>query len=196
MLRLPVKVNSITNLSDARYCAGMGVEMIGFCQNETSDRFLSVEKANGIAGWLVGVKIISENSAQKFAAELMNSAEALSAEAIEVWDAPPPAPIQSSLPLLYRFTLSEWEKTKSTLPQEATLHVALEKSDIHQIALIENICKQNTTFLNVSKLDIADIEKLLNEAKPYGLSHDGGNELSPGLSDFEHLAEVLEYLEA
>lgn len=196
MLRLPVKVNSITNLSDARYCAGMGVEMIGFCQNETAERYLSVEKANGIAGWLVGVKIISENTAQKSAEELASSALAISAEAIEIQYFNELSSNTNALPLIFGFTLSEWEKTKAFLTQEATLHIALEKSDMHQISLIERICKHNATFLNVSKLDIAEIEKLLNEAQPYGLSHDGGNELSPGLSDFEHLAEVLEYLEA
>ena len=62
--------------------------------------------------------------------------------------------------------------------------------------LLTEIQKENPKLYRIRDFDITEIEKLLNEAQPYGLSHDGGNELSPGLSDFEHLAEVLEYLEA
>ena len=39
MLKTLIKVSNINNLSDARYCAGMGVEMLGFSMDE-----LSIEK--------------------------------------------------------------------------------------------------------------------------------------------------------
>ncbi len=35
-LKTIVKVGNITNLSDARYCAVMGVDMLGFCLNKQS----------------------------------------------------------------------------------------------------------------------------------------------------------------
>jgi phosphoribosylanthranilate isomerase len=39
-LSIPVIVNSVNNLSDARYAAGMGVEFMGFEVDEDSDRYL------------------------------------------------------------------------------------------------------------------------------------------------------------
>ena len=39
-LKTLVKVSEVNNLSDARYCAGMGVEMIGFSLDENHPKFI------------------------------------------------------------------------------------------------------------------------------------------------------------
>ena len=57
MLKTQVKVSSITNLSDARYCAGMGVDLLGFAIQE-----ISLEKFTEIRNWLAGVEIVGEFS--------------------------------------------------------------------------------------------------------------------------------------
>jgi phosphoribosylanthranilate isomerase len=67
-----VKVSNIKDLSNARYCAGMGVELLGFDVDE-----LSVETFTEIKNWITGVKIVAETKqvsleaiteiAQKFA---------------------------------------------------------------------------------------------------------------------------------
>ena len=45
MLKTQVKVSSITNLSDARYCAGMGVDLLGFPIQEISlEKFTEILK--------------------------------------------------------------------------------------------------------------------------------------------------------
>ena len=54
MLKTKVKVSSIENLSDARYCAGMGVEWLGF------PLAMPVEKLEEIRNWLAGVQIVGE----------------------------------------------------------------------------------------------------------------------------------------
>ena len=43
-LKTIVKVGSITNLSDARYCAGMGVEMLGFNVVAGHESFIDAKK--------------------------------------------------------------------------------------------------------------------------------------------------------
>ena len=57
MLKTLVKVSSITNLSDARYCAGMGVELLGFPLEK-----ISLEQFTEIRNWLAGVQIVGEFS--------------------------------------------------------------------------------------------------------------------------------------
>jgi len=196
MLRFPVKVNSITNLTDARYCAGMGVEMIGFSLSEKHSRFIASDKVNGITGWLSGIKIVAETYFGEKTDVLEERAKSISAEAIEV-DAIMYK--NFSLPnyhVILRLNVGEWESVKDRIPEDAVLHLMLEKSDLESIAGIKEICTSHTTFLNFSKLELPAIDDLLLQVSPFGVTLDGGNELSPGISDFDHLAEVLEYLEA
>ncbi len=196
MLRLPVKVNSITNLSDARYCAGMGVEMIGFSVSEKHARHITTEKVNGITGWLSGVKVVSEAFFGEKPDHLMLHAKSISASVIEI-DACMYKPLSLlDFHLILRLNVGEWETVKSRIPDDALLHLMLEKTDLIHTEAIRAICASKSTLLNLSKLELPEIDTLLTLITPYGVSLDGGNELSPGLSDFEFLAEVLEYLEA
>src|SRR5688572_3598128 len=59
-LKTLVKVGSITNLSDARYCAGMGVEMLGFATIQGQKNYLSPIKFQEIRGWITGPLIVAE----------------------------------------------------------------------------------------------------------------------------------------
>lgn len=196
MLRFPVKVNSITNLTDARYCAGMGVEMIGFSLSEKHPRFIGSDKVNGITGWLSGVKVVAEYFAGEKVEVIEEQAKAISAEAVEV-DALMYK--NTSLPnhhLVLRLSVAEWQDLKRNIPEKAVLNLMLEKTDLVSLDVIKEICISHATFLNFSKLELPLIDELLSKIEPFGISLDGGNELSPGISDFDHLAEVLEYLEA
>ena len=55
-----VKMSSINNLSDARYCAGMGVDLMGFCIDPTKSDFLTPLQFKEINGWISGVKAVAE----------------------------------------------------------------------------------------------------------------------------------------
>ena len=59
-LKIAVKVGNISNLSDARYCAGMGVEMLGFKIDPHLEDALSPELFNAITGWVSGPLIVGE----------------------------------------------------------------------------------------------------------------------------------------
>jgi phosphoribosylanthranilate isomerase len=52
-----VKVSNIKDLSNARYCAGMGVELLGF-DTDT----MSIETFSEIKNWVTGIKIVAETS--------------------------------------------------------------------------------------------------------------------------------------
>lgn len=59
-LRTVVKVGNITNLSDARYCAGMGVEMLGFSVIPDTPAFIPPKVFQEIRGWLSGPKVVAQ----------------------------------------------------------------------------------------------------------------------------------------
>ncbi|MBC7388731.1 MAG: hypothetical protein H7329_05950 [Opitutaceae bacterium] len=196
MLRIPVKINGVNNLSDARYCAGMGVEMMGYSVSENHERYIPVEKINGISGWISGIKIIAESYLGEDSETIIQRAENIAAQAIEIEAGFYSLEIFKGKNLICRVEMNELNRVLPKIPAESVLHLKIKKSDVKELLEIAKICAERETILNVSELDLNEIELILKETKLYGLSLDGGNELSPGLRDFEDLANVLEYLEA
>lgn len=58
MENVRVKICGITNLADARYCAGAGAEYLGFIQSTTSPRYVDPDTARQIIEWVAGVKTV------------------------------------------------------------------------------------------------------------------------------------------
>lgn len=61
-LKTFVKISNINNLSDARYCAGMMADVLGFNIDPTSDSFVSEGDFGEITDWVAGVKFAGEFS--------------------------------------------------------------------------------------------------------------------------------------
>src|SRR5262245_4914546 len=59
-LKTIVKVGNITNLSDARYCSGMGVEMLGFQAIESRPNHITPKLFQEIRRWIPGPKVVAE----------------------------------------------------------------------------------------------------------------------------------------
>lgn len=58
MEHVRVKICGITNLADARYCAGAGAEYLGFIQSSASPRYVEPDTAREIIEWVAGVKTV------------------------------------------------------------------------------------------------------------------------------------------
>ena len=59
-LKTVVKVGNISNLGQARYCSGMGVEMLGFRVLNGHPEPMRPEVFQEIRGWIVGPRIVAE----------------------------------------------------------------------------------------------------------------------------------------
>ena len=59
-LKTLVKVNTVNNLRDARYCAGMGVAMMGFAIDSRYTHHVNPEQFKAITQWIKGVSLIGE----------------------------------------------------------------------------------------------------------------------------------------
>lgn len=55
-----IKLDSVNNLSDARYAAGMGVQLIGLPLKNTESEKIQWEVFRAIAGWISGPAFIAE----------------------------------------------------------------------------------------------------------------------------------------
>jgi phosphoribosylanthranilate isomerase len=58
MLSVQVKICGTTNLADARYCAAMGADYLGFVLHEPSPRYVEPEQAKEIIEWIEGPRSV------------------------------------------------------------------------------------------------------------------------------------------
>jgi phosphoribosylanthranilate isomerase len=202
-LKIKVKVGEINNLSDARYCAGMGVEMIGFSLEESHAKYLNPAKITEISNWLTGIQIVGEfestspEQINSFAKMLPLNHIQLSSEYMEVDFLK-----KIDIPVILKIHVSDGLSLGALAPKlaifkdyvdcfllegDASIFIDDEKS------LIE-ICNRYNILLGFG-VNKDNLEHILNTIKPWGIALKGGIEIRPGLKDFEELAEILDLLE-
>lgn len=198
-----VKVSKVNNLSDARYCAGMGVDVIGFNLVPGTPHFVPAEKFQEITEWLAGVS---------FAGEF----EGVAADEIVA--------LAASYPLQY-IQVSEAAKISLLAKQSVPLILKINMDELNDMATIEQLLKENngavSYFLLESEQDAYQQEvldkvlalapsypillgygltpenalEIIEDSKIKGIALMGEEEIKPGYKDFEKLADMLEVLE-
>ncbi|MEY2793852.1 MAG: hypothetical protein RJA76_1844 [Bacteroidota bacterium] len=194
MLKTQVKVTGITNLSDARYCAGMGVEMLGFPFPD-----LEVAKFNEIKSWLAGVSIVGE-FASKNIEEIKQLVKEYQPDKIQVTEKIDLIALQElGLPILQKIDIST-----SNLPNAFALNApavetfVLECTDMADYeglkSSIEIWAAQYPIILSfdISEDDLID---WVDNSSIKGIEVQSGVEDRPGFRDFSDLMSILEQLE-
>jgi phosphoribosylanthranilate isomerase len=201
-LKTFVKIGGITNLSDARYCSGMYVNLLGFSAEQGSEKYVSPAQFSEISGWLCGLEYVGEfedASADEVLETLKNYPAISWAEhrdfdiLIELKN--------SGLSLIYKADLEEvrdHEYQVGTTLSEAgiILHLTsnqeiLTAEDLDVINLLSERCE----IILGAGLSSENVLDLLSEHTLKGIALTGGTEIKPGLKDFDELADILEKLE-
>ena len=153
-LKTKVKINRITNLTDARYCSGMYVDILGFCLEKGSPHFVSPTQFQEITGWISGIDYAAE-----FAEEDAYTIERTLAEYpgitwIESGDLETLVQLNSlGKKLIYRVKIEELDtllpKTDLLREHEITLHLtSINKSlSIDNEFIINKLSSQLNLFL-------------------------------------------------
>ena len=197
-LKTMVKVGQITNLSNARYCAGMGVNMLGFVVDDGSEFFISPEQFREISGWVAGVEFVGEISGSQIP-ELTG----YSFSYLQVSDRALPEIVHAS-----GYACIFYINTANYVPE----HIA---------QMMEEQQKYVSYFLleglNPDILDDAELERITTWAASYpvwlgsgitphnlekllasgirGIALYGGAESKPGFKDYDELTDILEALD-
>ncbi|MDH5474547.1 MAG: hypothetical protein OEX22_02530 [Cyclobacteriaceae bacterium] len=186
-LKTFVKVNSVTNLSDARYCAGMGVHQIGFCLDEKNKNHITSETIKAITGWISGVEIVSEVEQYQ---------ENLPTDAVEV----------HSLINIDRFNNVKLNVRMSLEEAETKINTLKELTNLDYLLLVNND-ENNLQIDRINKLALqvpivlgdgfnsTTINHLLGKLNIKGIALNGTDEIRPGFKDYDQLADVLEAIE-
>lgn len=184
-LKTLVKVGKITNLSDARYCAGMNVDMLGFVTVETQENYLPVKDYQDIRGWVSGPKVVAEVYGVTSSEELTTILENYRPDYLELSLAELGF-VHAQLPILLRLEGSE----SVTVPTHLSLYAVIVKDTTTRPS---NLGENVLLFLDAA--DSSSQPDSLTKEAIDGLVLSGSKEESPGLKDYDHLAEVLESLE-
>lgn len=199
-----VIVNSVNNLSDARYCAGMGVDMIGFCLDDTQAKYVSPQEIKEMAGWIAGVKLVGEF--KKTDIEQINElADTCNLDYVQL----DKQYLIDEIQQINRPVIQRARFTKDTIESELIEEMHLYKDHVAYFLIYsddyQTIDDTNTRFLQ----DLAHEFKILigfginkenviqvvQDIRPAGIGLQGGQEIKPGLKDFDALQEIFEELE-
>jgi phosphoribosylanthranilate isomerase len=201
-LKTFVKINHVTNLTDARYCSGMMVDLLGFSLTEEDSNYIAPDRFKEITGWVSGVEFVGEFTGKNKNEILevlkdypnINWIESDRLETLE-------ALADQGYSLIYKTRLKEiihLEPQVSDLVSKLGIILSIlpetENLTESEKESISSLCPKCKVILG-GGIDAENVLNLVNELKLYGVSLEGGQEIKTGLRDFDLMAEVLEKLE-
>lgn len=202
-LKTLVKISGVTNLSDARYCAGMGVDMLGFSMDADSPDYVESTKFSEIRGWLAGVQIVGETTATD--PEIIDQLlETYQPDVLQI-DEPALLPYLSTFDkrlilrvnLLYT-TLDQLDTLFQTGVTGADFILLESHSSIHMDddfkTLLQRLATKHPILLGTG-ISAQNVHELLNTLSVRGIALNGSHEDQPGNKEFGDLMDVLEAIE-
>ncbi|MCC9167404.1 hypothetical protein [Pontibacter harenae] len=203
-LRTSVIVNRVNNLSDARYCAGMGADILGFNLMLDDPERVSAETLKEISGWVAGVKLAGEFIKAK--PEVINDlADEFNLDYIQL---NVPYLIDEveeiNRPVILKVYVDK-DTVESELLEVMELYspyveyFIIDSNDFTtiddtNIKFLKGIAKQFDVYIGFG-LSKENALEVIEKIKPVGIGLQGGNEIKPGLKDFDELQEIFEEIE-
>ena len=194
-LKTFVKVSGINNLSDARYCSGMGVDQLGFSIEENSPNYTDPDKFKEIKNWLSGVTYVGELDAQN-ETEPGNFNERYELDAIQVSN---PAQVvlleELGLPIILKMDVSmiTGELLLASLKTRVD-YFLIESAYEEPLSADILALAKNYPLVSAYGFDSSNVAEVI-ELGIKGIALQGGNEIGPGLRDFDEMMDILEVLE-
>ncbi|MEQ8359208.1 MAG: hypothetical protein RH860_06945 [Cytophagales bacterium] len=193
-LRIPVYIASVNNLSDARYCAGMGVKWLGFSSQDLGS-ILSENDLRGILQWVEGIESVLEIRNHKLDTDLLKmDFDSYLSEETGLFP-----PDEKSK--IFEISIESSKSLESSAEDLNNYDYLLLKSskdteniDEAQKQLLLNLTGKHQLILGFG-INVNNLNWIEKELKPAGIMLKGGNEIRPGFKDFDELADILEYLE-
>ncbi len=188
-LKTFVKINAVNNLSDARYCAGMGVDVMGFNVDPQSPGFITQDSFEEITGWVSGPKMALECGIETVGIEKYES-DYLEAADLDVLQS---ITIEGKKQIL-KIDLLQVKEVYIKDIDFIHLEGTSEQLTQEEIAQIRDLAHNVQVILGYG-FNAKNIEDILTETEVFGISITAGEEIRPGYKDFDELADILEVLE-
>jgi phosphoribosylanthranilate isomerase len=199
-LRTIVKASAINNLSDARYCAGMGVDLIGFDLSARALESMTPEIYRDILSWISGVTIVGEFGNEK-PDLIATRIHTYPVDMIEI-DQPAYAPLVNKIgpPVIVRCYVDELEEKWQELAdiQDDVAYLLLDTMKQQSMEAIKPVVSKlsdNFAVLLGGIVSKDNVLSILESLAIKGINLQGGSEIRPGYKSYDELADILELLE-
>ena len=193
-----VKISNVTNLSDARYAAAVGIDYIGFCFDPASENYVAPIKAKEMIDWLSGSHIVGEFGNQS-PEEIKDISELLNIDVVEVNNRIlPDELLHIGKAIIKKIDLAEYndEQLKNELQAYSSVcdafHLFHSKSN-HEPHTLVNLA---STFQIIYGFEITptSVKSVIDTYKPFAINVSGGIEEKVGIKDFDELSDLLEVI--
>ncbi len=191
MHNLKIKASQVSNLTDARYFAALGVDYLGFKLDLSHDERLSAPLFYAIKEWVEGPKIVAEIG--KTPIELIydvfneDDFDLIQSELTEI--------SSSQLTSVKLQTLSDINAYKPSEIYLLNLEEIDEESLYHNKEELIALCnRMQLIFPAPSQKE--NILSLIQEIKPYGIEVKGSAEEKVGFKSYDDLDEFFDILHA
>lgn len=172
-----LRFSHISNLSDARYAAGLWADFIGFCFDPGSKDFIDPNKAKEIISWVNGPAIVGEFGHQPVD-WILDICQKLNIKVIEI---PQDYADLTILDKDFRIIVRMHHSEQNTLSKRADL------LSTHQLEIYEKISAEREQSV---LMDIADLNMDCSQLN--GVSIIGQHESKPGTSNQSAWTAFLE----
>ncbi len=194
MLRTKVKINKVSNLTDARYFAAMGVDYLGFCCNVDTEMYCAPNKIKQITEWVEGPQFVLEFDGWQSEDDIqsivnLRMAHALHFGAFSSYSSDFELPIFKDIILE---NISEAPLTGVDIPVLRTDKPFKQLTNL-ELSVITKLVSQRDIFLDMD-FDVEDLESIMKNWPVYGLILRGGEEEKVGVKSFDTLDEIFEVL--
>lgn len=203
-LKTFVKVSGINNLSDARYCAGMGVDVLGFSFDPSDQHHVIPDQYAAITEWISGVQYTAEFSActpEEIEKQLVQYSHVDLLQVTEYRHLTLLKHLQ--LPIILKIDVGY----SSDLASLAEIMRKAQKDTLY--FLLENESQYDRTEWLDDVLHLADqypillgfgvtaenVLTLIEHSNIKGIALKGGEETKPGYKTYDELADILEVIE-
>jgi phosphoribosylanthranilate isomerase len=201
-LKCLVKVNAINNLSDARYCAGMGVDLLGYRLDPGVEDAMDLNNFREINEWVAGIQTVGEYGNAE-AATIMRTDALFHTDYIEYSRPELTHDLKSmNRPLILTLYLddlndSDLNSTLEYCSGTVDYYVLTSERPMTQEEITKAIIQippQYPIILGTG-IDKNNIQSLLSTLPIRGVALSGSDEIRPGYKDYDRLADILEVLE-
>jgi len=190
-LKTSVKVGRISNLSDARYCSGMGVDWLGFRVNKSDPDYINPDLFQEIRGWFSGPEIVAEIYGITSEEVLREAEVSYQPDYLELSLNEISLVQSSSLPLLLSIKTLEVPSIKKLSHDLLSRIKYLIVPDTLSTNEFAELSKSYSLLLKISDQFKSEFLSLPIS----GIALEGSAEDKPGIKDYALLADVLEALE-